>query len=66
MKTKQNKKTKILKLHVMKNSRKPAVSKLVASFDNELLNIIMSDLRIIRTAKRSFLRAIKNEQLSVA
>jgi hypothetical protein len=50
----------------MKNSRKPATSKLVARFDNELMNIIMSDLRAIRGAKNNFLKAIKNEQLSVA
>lgn len=49
----------------MKNLKKPATSKLVASFDNELLNIIMSDLRAVRGVK-TFLRAIKNEQLSVA
>jgi hypothetical protein len=50
----------------MKINQKPATSKLVARFDNELMNIIMADLRSIRTAKSSFLKLIKTEQLSVA
>jgi hypothetical protein len=50
----------------MKLIKKPATSKLVAHFDNELMNIIMDDLRAIKGAKNRFLRLIKTEQLSVA
>ncbi len=50
----------------MKTYQKPATSKLVARFDNELMNILMDDLRTIRKVKNSFLRLIKTEQLSVA
>jgi hypothetical protein len=50
----------------MKNQKKQAISKLVARFDNELRNLIMEDLRAIKGAKNTFLRAIKTEQLSVA
>ena len=50
----------------MKNNQKPAVSKLVARFDNELRNLIMEDLRAIRGVKNHFLKAIRTEQLSVA
>lgn len=46
--------------------QKPAVSKLVAQFDAQLKEIIMNDLIILKGAKNKFLRAIKNEQLSVA
>lgn len=49
----------------MKN-RKPAISKLVARFDNELRAILMNDLRTIKGARNVFMRAIRNEQLSVA
>jgi hypothetical protein len=47
-------------------NQKPAVSKLVAQFDAQLKEIIMNDLRMLKGAKNQFLRAIKNEQLSVA
>ena len=50
----------------MKTNRKPATSKLVARFDNELMNILMEDLRAIKTVKNRFLKLIKTEQLSVA
>jgi len=50
----------------MKNYQKPAISKLVASFDHELRTIIMNDLKMIKGAKILFLRAVKPEQLSVA
>jgi hypothetical protein len=50
----------------MKTNRKPATSKLVARFDSELVDIIMSDLRAIRGVKSRFLKIIKTEQLSVA
>lgn len=55
------------KLIIMKTiNQKPAVSKLVAQFDAQLKEIIMNDLKMLRGAKSQFLRAIKNEQLSVA
>lgn len=47
-------------------NQKPAVSKLVAQFDNQLREIIMNDLKMLKGAKIQFLRTIKNEQLSVA
>jgi len=50
----------------MKTYQKPATSKLVARFDNELMNILMDDLRTVRRVKHCFLRLIKTEQLSVA
>jgi hypothetical protein len=50
----------------MKSQQKPAISKLVARFDNELREILMNDLKMIKAAKSNFLRAVKNEQLSVA
>lgn len=49
----------------MKN-RKPAASKLVARFDNELKAILLNDLRTIKGARNVFMKAIFNEQLSVA
>jgi len=45
---------------------KPAISKLVAHFDNELINILMEDLKAIKATKNSFLRLIKTDELSVA
>ena len=50
----------------MKINQKPATSKLVARYDNELMQIIMGDLRAIRGVKNSFMKLIKTEQLSVA
>jgi hypothetical protein len=50
----------------MKTYQKPATSKLVARFDNELMNIIMEDLRTVRVVRNRFLKLIKTEQLSVA
>ena len=50
----------------MKFSQKPATSKLVARYDNELMQIIMGDLRAIKGVKNQFLKLIKTEQLSVA
>ena len=47
-------------------NQKPAASKLVAQFDNQLREIIMNDLKMLKGAKSQFLRAIRNEQLSVA
>jgi hypothetical protein len=37
----------------MKTNRKPATSKLVARFDRELLNLLMTDLKIVK-AKANF------------
>jgi len=50
----------------MKTYQKPATSKLVARFDNELMNIIREDLRTVRVVKNRFLKLIITEQLSVA
>jgi hypothetical protein len=50
----------------MKTFKRPAISKMVARIDNELMDIIMADLRAIRGTKSRFLRLIKTEQLSVA
>lgn len=50
----------------MKNQQRPAISKLVARFDNELREIIMNDLKMIKGVKNQFLKVIKTEQLSVA
>ncbi len=47
-------------------NQKPAVSKLVAKFDSELREIIMNDLKVLKGTKNNFLKAIWNEQLSVA
>jgi hypothetical protein len=49
----------------MKN-RKPAISKLVARFDNELRAILMNDLQTVKGARNVFMKAIRTEQLSVA
>jgi len=38
----------------MKTTKKPSISKLVASFDNQLKKIIMTDLKAIK-AKTQFL-----------
>jgi len=46
-KTKQKTTTNKLKILTMK-TQKPATSKLVASFDKELMNIIMSDLKALK------------------
>ncbi|MGZ3757910.1 MAG: hypothetical protein ACXVAY_22425 [Mucilaginibacter sp.] len=50
----------------MKTPQKPAISKIIARIDNELMNIIMEDLKSVRVAKKCFMRLIKTEQLSVA
>lgn len=38
----------------MKTYRKPSASKLVAKFDSELKDLIMSDLKAIKAAKNQF------------
>jgi len=48
------------------NNRKPAISKLVARFDNELRAILMNDLRSVKGFRNPFMKAIRTEQLSVA
>ena len=50
----------------MKANRRPATSKLVANFDNQLREMLMEDLKTIKAVKNSFMKLIKNEQLSVA
>ncbi|MES2427777.1 MAG: hypothetical protein V4560_12440 [Bacteroidota bacterium] len=47
-------------------NQKPAVSKLLTQFDNQLKEMISADLKMIRRAQMKFLQVIKNEQLSVA
>jgi len=41
----------------MKNTKRPSTSKLVASFDEELKNIILSDLKNIRNNKSNLTAA---------
>jgi hypothetical protein len=51
----------------MKIIKKPAASKLVARFDNELKTILMNDLKVLKAgAKILFLKQAQPEQLSVA
>ena len=50
----------------MKANRKPATSKLVANFDNQLREMLMEDLRAVKAIRNGFMKLIKNEQLSVA
>jgi len=65
--TKLKKNIKIFKAYIMKaNNQKPAVSKIVAKFDNQLREIIMNDLRMLKIAKNQLLKVITNEQLFVA
>ena len=53
----------------MKTYKKPATSKLVARFDNELMNLLMEDLKTFRE-KNQFVASNKQEvaqqQLSAA
>jgi len=46
-------------------NRKPAPSKLVAKFDNELMNILMEDLKAFR-AKNPAIRKATEQQLLAA
>ncbi len=50
----------------MKTYRKPSISKLVAKFDSELKELIMSDLKAIKEAKNQFLNQSKSNSLSAA
>jgi hypothetical protein len=50
----------------MKTNKRPATSKLVANFDNQLKEMLMEDLRAIKAFKNGFMKLIKTEQLSVA
>ncbi|MBS7564140.1 hypothetical protein KHS38_06955 [Mucilaginibacter sp. Bleaf8] len=43
----------------MKTYRKPSISKLVNRFDNELKNLLLEDLKTVRTAKNQLLNTIK-------
>ena len=47
----------------MKTYNKPSASKLVVQFDKQLKNIIMNDLKALRSAKTQF---VNNGQLSAA
>lgn len=47
-------------------NQKPAVTKLLNQFDNQLKEMISADLKMIRRAQMKFLQVIKTEQLSVA
>jgi hypothetical protein len=51
----------------MKIVKRPAASRLVARFDNELRSIIMNDLKAIKTgAKILFMKHVQPIELSVA
>jgi hypothetical protein len=50
----------------MKINRKPAASKLVARFDNELRDIITSDLRALKEAKNRFMKIVAPDSLTAA
>jgi hypothetical protein len=51
----------------MKIVKRPAATKLVARFDNELRSIIMNDLKAIKTgAKILFMKHVQPIKLSVA
>ncbi len=51
----------------MKTFKKTSVTKLVARFDNELKNLLLSDLQAIRATKDKIVKTMKQrEQLSVA
>ena len=51
----------------MKTFKKTSVIKLVTRFDNELRDLLMNDLKAIRSAKSPILKSIhQREQLSVA
>ncbi|WP_158827187.1 hypothetical protein [Mucilaginibacter lacusdianchii] len=43
----------------MKTYRKPSISKLVNRFDNELKQLLMDDLKTVRSAKNQLLESIK-------
>lgn len=50
----------------MKNYRKPAPSKLVARFDNELKNILMEDLKAFRSRNPNIRKVGEQNHLSAA
>ncbi|MFD1257337.1 hypothetical protein ACFQ3S_11065 [Mucilaginibacter terrae] len=43
----------------MKTYRKPSISKLVTRFDNELKNMLLEDLKNVKSAKNQLLDSIK-------
>lgn len=43
----------------MKTYNKPSISKLVDRFDNELKNILLDDLKTVKSAKNQLLDSIK-------
>ena len=50
----------------MKTINKPAASKLVARFDQELLEILRADLKALKQAKNQFLNNVNNNLLPAA
>lgn len=50
----------------MKTYKNTSASKLVARFDKELRNIIMNDLKAIKTAKNQIFNSITANQLTAA
>ena len=50
----------------MKTYNKIATSKLVARFDEELLNILREDLKAVKIAKVQFINCINNNLLPAA
>lgn len=50
----------------MKNYKHTSVSKLVARFDNELMNIITEDLKAIKAAKNQLIKTLSPERLTAA
>ncbi|WP_345954716.1 hypothetical protein [Mucilaginibacter sp. PAMB04168] len=43
----------------MKTYSKPSISKLVSSFDTELKNLLLQDLRAVKSAKNQLLESIE-------
>lgn len=50
----------------MKTYRKPSASKLVAKFDSELKDLLMSDLKAVKAAKNQFSNQTNNNSLTAA
>ena len=50
----------------MKTINRPAASKLVARFDQELLEILRTDLKALKQVKNQFLNNVNNNLLPAA
>jgi hypothetical protein len=50
----------------MKNLKQTSVSKLVARFDKELMNLLNEDLKAIKAAKNQIVKKMSPERLSAA